>query len=175
MSTVRHVFADGGVILKNPSPYGGTYAWCWVDEADEVVAQGSGIVLPGERGLGDRITNNQTEYLAVAMAMKGLPDDWSGTVLSDSHCTLLRIFEGARCQNIPLAWVQHMQRIAARMGRVDYVLLAGHPTREQMEEGYRYRAGGKLPVSPFNVWCDLECGRRALEWKDAHPKFEQAP
>jgi hypothetical protein len=37
------VYADGGVIGANPSPKGGTWAWCHVNDADHRVKSGSGL------------------------------------------------------------------------------------------------------------------------------------
>lgn len=37
------VYADGGVILKNPSAIGGTWAFCGVDAEGNRVIEGSGF------------------------------------------------------------------------------------------------------------------------------------
>jgi hypothetical protein len=44
------VYADGGIIHRNPSPVGGTWSWCHVDDAGTAtlprwVAHGRGVTL----------------------------------------------------------------------------------------------------------------------------------
>ncbi len=87
---ITKLFADGGVIIKNPSPFGGTWAYCGVDENDERIIEASGFIslvaeinsmiwIVDRRSGQDRdfigdqparpsnrpITNNHTEQIAV--------------------------------------------------------------------------------------------------------------
>ena len=95
--------------------------------------------------------------------MESLPHDWNGTVLSDSQITLGRVFLGWKWNNVP-AWVhRRFQSVRARLVNYEafeHVLLAGHPTRKQLEAGvgrHGYR------VSIHNVWCDEACKDAGLE------------
>src|ERR1043165_5334043 len=72
--------ADGGVVGKNPSDIGGTWAWCGVDaEGNRIVWRGGFVPVNGRP-----ITNNHTEQIAITLALEAMPDGWSGTVCSDS-------------------------------------------------------------------------------------------
>ncbi len=156
---IAGVYADGGVIGKNPSEIGGTFAYRLVMIDNRCF--GTGAVLTPDR-TGGSVTNNQTEMLAVLTGLSKVPDDWSGTVYSDSMVTLGRIFHGWKWQNIP-PWMHRIftaQR--ARLTRWDgikYVLLDGHPTKAQLATGVGKRGH---PVSIHNVWCDQAC-REAAE------------
>jgi ribonuclease HI len=157
-TAVTDVFCDGGVCVKNPSPHGGTWAWCHVTAAGEVAASASGTVTPAECGT-PAVSNNQTEFLAALLALEALPAGWSGRVLSDSGVTIAR-FQGARTRGLSDAWVSRMDAALARLGTLEWVLLGGHPTRADLGKGFR--SDGK-PVSKWNVHCDRECGKRAKE------------
>lgn len=159
MRRIAAIYADGGVIGSNPSSAGGTFAWCQVDELSERIRTGSGYVYPVEIGM-PHVTNNVTELWALVAALESLPEGWAGTVYSDSHVSLLRLFKGASLNNVPTV-------LCSRMGlairRVDlkactYVLLDGHPTKDQLVAGKGKRGN---PVSVHNKWCDQECGRLA--------------
>lgn len=169
MSEILAVYADGGVIGRNPSPRGGTWAWLHVATESRVVddpkpliaACGAGIVRP-ERILDLPVTNNQTEYLALLRALHALPDGWSGPVYSDSAVTLGRFFAGWRHRQIPPRWEAAMREQVARLGTLRPVLLDGHPTRAQLAAGSGKRGN---PVSDFNVLCDQRCGALAREFR----------
>ncbi len=60
------LFCDGGVIQKNPSPLGGTYAYCLVEQ-DKRVWERAGVIGTDESGT-PAVTNNLTEMLAVFSA-----------------------------------------------------------------------------------------------------------
>jgi ribonuclease HI len=150
------LYADGGVILKNPSIFGGTWAWTAVDEYDERVTRAGGVVpaTPSRP-----ITNNQMEQIAIVLALEAMPEGWSGTVCSDSRIALGRVFEGWSGRNIPNNLAKRSALALVRLGRVDFVNLQGHPTKEDLCRGVGAKRG--LPVSKHNVWCDKECGRQA--------------
>lgn len=163
MSDIIAIYADGGVIGANPSATGGTFAWCHVARHKIRVAEGSGVITPGECGLPE-ITNNLTEFLAVVRGLQNLPAGWSGTVYSDSRITLGRFFESWSMKGIPL-WL--VQEGGEAMARLDWqncrgVLLDGHPTKKQLASGLGKRGN---PVSIFNVWCDKACGQEAAKFK----------
>jgi ribonuclease HI len=170
-SEIRAVYADGGVIRKNPSLFGGTWAWCAVatdlrvveDATEHIVASESGLLLPARVGV-ELVSNNHAEYFALAKALRALPEGWSGTVYSDSAITLGRFFSGWRNENLPEAWVQWSARLVARLGAVEWVLLDGHPTRAQLASGLGKRGN---PCSTFNVWCDVACSLEARAFTEA--------
>jgi ribonuclease HI len=149
-SVIVAVYADGGVIRSNPSPIGGTWAWCQVDEANQRVRCDSGVYPTN----GAQVTNNQAEYIALCKALAALPAGWTGTVYCDSLVTIGRLFRLYGNSGIPDAWVTRARQLVKRLGRVETVLLQGHPTRAELLAG----VGSKgLPVSEHNVWCDQAC------------------
>ena len=155
------LYTDGGVILKNPSTIGGTWAWILVDDMDEIVLdKASGYVTPKDLRT-DVVTNNQTELLAVIEAFSSM--DWDSVLelRSDSEITLGRVFKNYAFNNIPewmrLKLIVEKKRLE-NFSKFSYMLMDGHPTKEQVEKG----TGKKGHVtSKWNVWCDKECGRQA--------------
>jgi ribonuclease HI len=151
--TITGVFCDGGVILANPSPVGLTWAWCGVDSAGSRVIEHSGyILLPGKWS-----TNNQSEQIAICLALEGMKDGWAGVVHSDSSIALGRIFEQYKYTNIPQNVIDRTIHSVKRLGKMTYVLMQGHPTKRELKAGI-----GKSgrPVSIHQVWCDKECHRQ---------------
>lgn len=159
-TTVAAVFSDGGVRNRNPSPRGGSWAWCHVSAADECVAEAVGLVTPGDVGL-PTVSNNLTELLALLHGLEALPDGWAGPVYTDSYVTLCRFRPGAKKFNgIPDAMVERVRRVVARLGPIHLVLLGGHPNKAALACGKR--ADG-LPVSKWNVHCDELCAAAMAE------------
>lgn len=152
------LFTDGGVIGPNPSPLGGTWAWCLVVNNDRIAYHASGIVTPKDIGL-PTVSNNVTELLA---AVEGLdnavpqPVDW----FTDSGVTLWRLTTGKKWAGVP-DWLK-ARAIACRPGVKSATLLGGHPNKAELASGRR--KDGK-PVSEWNVWCDHECNRLAAEFR----------
>lgn len=165
------VYADGGVILKNPSSIGGTWAFCAVDVAgNHVIEQGGVVIGSNERP----ITNNITEQIAIVKALEAMPDGWSGTVYSDSQIALGRVFKGWRGKNLPSNVIERTQKAIKRMGRIKPVLLKGHPTQKQLKEGFAHKGRRTTPVSIHNVWCDKACTEQARNYMAQLPeKVEQ--
>ena len=159
------LYCDGGVILNNPSTYGGTWAFrCLYD--GQVTQQMSGIITP-ETAFMPAITNNLTEMLALVRGLEALPPTWAGTIYSDSQITLGRAFQGWKWKNIPLWLHQGYQRARGKLvnwDQIKWVLLQGHPTKAELVAGVGSRG---YPVSEHNLWCDKECGRRASEFLKA--------
>jgi ribonuclease HI len=150
------IYTDGGVILKNPSTIGGTWAWCAVDADGNRVIERGGVVPARD---GQQITNNHMEQIALTLALEAMPEGWSGTVYSDSMIALGRVFKGWRLKNLPANVAKRSAAAVARLGEIQTVLLQGHPTKADLARGIG--AKRNLPVSIFNVWCDAECGRQA--------------
>lgn len=151
---IKELYADGGVIGRNPSTIGGTYAYRLVMDDDRCFGTG-GILTPDRTG--GSVTNNQTEMLAVLTGLRQVPDDWAGTIYSDSMVTLGRLFLEWKWKNIP-PWMHRLftaQRTRLKhWDKIKWVLLDGHPTAAQLRDGVGKR--GHL-VSIHNVWCDQAC------------------
>lgn len=163
------VYADGGVLGKNPSSIGGTWAWCHVSVGELVVpvvstcivARAADYIFPHHLGA-ETITNNVSEYVALLRCLQALPEGWSGPVYSDSAITLGRFGMGWRHENVPGILEVEMHEARQRLGKLTWNLLDGHPTRKQLEAGVGKR-GGK--VSSFNAWCDARCTELAKAYK----------
>lgn len=153
------LYADGGVIKKNPSEIGGTWAWCAVNAKGERVMEEYGAV----RATATRtVSNNHTEQIALTLALEAMPNGWSGTVYSDSQIALGRVFKGWREQNLPANISRRSKAAVARLGKIETVLLQGHPTKEDLKCGIGKKRN--LPVSEHNVWCDKACRKAAEEY-----------
>ena len=156
---MKYLYTDGGVVLKNPSTIGGTWAWCLVED-DKVIRQDSGHITPKQM-FSPTVTNNQTELYAVIRGFTGLNDRDIVEVRSDSEITLGRVFKHYAFNNIPNWMVDFMDEEIDRLRnfkKFTYELMDGHPTREQVEKGIGKR--GHV-TSKWNVWCDEECRRQA--------------
>lgn len=159
MNKIIAVYADGGVVDRNPSQLGGTWAWCHVDAHGWRVDVNSGVLTPfADGGPGPTIGNNQAEFYALLLGLEALPSGWFGDVCSDSNNTLGRFFKGWATNGIPPRWVSRMLLTLSRLDltRVRPVLLQGHPSGAELLAGV-----GKTgrPVSAHNVFCDRECAR----------------
>lgn len=163
-SVCMEVFADGGLIGRNPSSIGGTWAWVQVDQYGEKMACASGIVLAEPGGT---ITNNFTELLAAVEAMEALEPHWhdfsarGGRFYTDSYVTLCRITNGNKFLNIPPGLEDRCRRgrsLLALGKRDRVVLLGGHPTKDELQRGVRKDG---LPCSKWNVLCDAMCKKES--------------
>lgn len=178
------VYADGGVLHKNPSPVGGTWAYVLLDGGGTVLEEAVGLVVPGLTGShprppavdgvgvhvgawpGDVVTNNQTETLALVNAIAVLPDGWAGVLCTDSEVAHGRVLWGWNLtggHGLPPAVIQHLYRQRARLGRMTGQLLAGHPSRAELRAGQKVKLNRRtnkmqpFPVSKWNVRCDTLC------------------
>jgi ribonuclease HI len=152
------LYTDGGVIGRNPSTIGGTWAFCAVDESDNRVMQRSGVVFATAVRF---ITNNHTEQIAIVKALEAMPAGWSGKLYTDSWVALVRVFKNGKTRNLPRNIIDRTTAARQRLGEIEPVLLAGHPTKAELAGGVK----GKLPVSQHNVWCDQQCRAEALKHK----------
>lgn len=156
------LFTDGGVISKNPSPYGGTWAWVLVHEG-KMVDRSSGI-LPVSLS---PITNNQTELLAIIEGLKSVPLASTLEICSDSSISLGRVFRGSSFNNIPF-WMEtqllQVKRSFRYWDKFSYTLIDGHPTKAQLASGIGKHGH---PVSKWNKLCDDLCRAEAENyWKN---------
>lgn len=164
---MNNLYCDGGLLSANPSSQGGAWAWCQVDPFGKMATSKSSIVIPADIGL-PTVTNNLTELLAAVEGMSSLPDGWSGTIFTDSQVTLLRIQQSIRqasLSGIPKWLAITLAGEKHRLGAYDVVLLGGHPTKRELLEGLTKKG---VPCHKWNVWCDLECGRRVVAFRRAN-------
>jgi hypothetical protein len=168
------LFADGGLIGRNPSEVGGTWAWCATDAQGNRVREVSGYVLPVEHASPGwprvecpGVTNNMVEFFAVLRALENMPRGWSGYVASDSKVTLRRFgwIDRYAIANLPITWQQRGKAALQRLGPLKWVHLAGHPTREELLNGYAVRDGKRYRVSQHQVWCDEACTERSRNYQ----------
>lgn len=155
MSEIISLYTDGGIIGRNPSSIGGVYAWCGVDSTNIRIIEKSGVVLATENR---KITNNHTEQMAIVLALEAMINNWSGTLYSDSRIALGRVFLGWRNNNLPNNVIERTRNVIMKMGNIRPILLQGHPTQEDLQNGFGKKRG--LPVSEHNVFCDEECARQ---------------
>lgn len=162
-SAVVSVYADGGVVGRNPSPKGGTWAYLHLDAGGNMVANRCGVVTPERDGAGlATISNNFTELWAALLGLEALPDGWAGTLYTDSEVTRGRLVNARPSfTNIPECVQERVVRVKARLGPFTAVLLSGHPTQEQLARG---TGKGGRPVSRWNVLCDQICTRLAAKF-----------
>ena len=153
------LFVDGGLVGKNPSKLGGTWCYCWVDTKDQLMHHRCGLILPEEMGV-EAVTNNQTELLAAIYALDSVADGWHGDLFTDSKVTLYRIMRGIPegKPGVP-EWLRQELMKLRSLKRWRAILVGGHPTRRELERGYRIK--NNLPVHQFNQFCDSECQRLA--------------
>lgn len=154
------IWTDGGVIARNPSTIGGSWAWVMVDtKNNRMVDSDSGIVVPDEKT--DTIKNNFTELYATLKALEAVSPEWDGVLHTDSLVTLYRLTGSNSFTGIPdeiKEWTLKLRK--DRRWQVE--LVAGHATKAEILRGTRKRNG--LPTSKWNTWCDVECKRVAAEF-----------
>lgn len=166
------LYADGGLVRCNPSPYAGAWAWCHVSQSGEIVARGSGIV-PWD-GTGDGVTNNEMEAMALIEGLESLPEGWAGRVCSDSKVGLGWVLAAAGYQSkCPDALRQRAMQATRRLGFIRRVLMNGHPSEAHLAAGI---GGRGLPCDRHQVWCDQECTRLVEGYIRTHgiPKLSRA-
>lgn len=155
------LYVDGGVVQKNPSTIGGTWACVFVDAAGNEISRVSGFVTPAEIGL-EAVTNNYTELLAAVEGLSRVAWPWTGTIFTDSNVTRCRLTgKNPGMNGIPFSLCERLRVCRKGLDPIVAVLLDGHPTKKQLEAGVGKRGS---PVSKFNVLCDRLCGEEAARY-----------
>jgi len=173
----HRVYTDGGIIGRNPSSAGGSWAFCYVaPDLQTRTYEAFGRIVPADdifpKGL---VTNNVTELFAAVMAMESLPAGWSGVLVTDSQITMYRVLrpQKAGMGGVPGWLINRLTDARRRLGNVGVELIGGHPALEDLERGRR--PDGYI-VSWHNVRCDQLCtigaGRefKAPEYSREHAK-----
>ena len=137
------LYADGGVIKKNPSTIGGTYAFVLVWKGQELESE-SGVLTPKAMGK-PAVTNNQMELYAVMCGVAWARDEGLKIehIYSDSQVTLGRLYKNWKLNGIPL-WME----ISFNVLKYDI-----HKTRGVYVRGHN---GDK-----WNEMCDQLCRQEA--------------
>ena len=161
---VRELYCDGGVVGRNPSPIGGTYAWCRVENGERVAERVRGI-LPSDLGV-PCVSNNNSELAALLDGLESLPEEWDGRVNSDSQVALGWVFLGWSQDKVPATLRERLNamRQSGRLAGLRWRLLQGHPTKADLACGIGKKR--TLPVSEHNVWCDQACQAHAKAMLD---------
>lgn len=171
----HHLYCDGGVIGRNPSAHGGTWAWCEIAERSKdwvLFDHDSGVVCPSDPSSlspgttvswwpPKPITNNVTELWAAVHALTAAGRGWDGVLHTDSKVTMLRLTTGTGFGGVP-QWLRLLTLGLRRGRRWKVELVGGHPTKDELLAGTLRRNG--LPASKWNVWCDERCNQLAKEF-----------
>lgn len=163
------LYCDGGIIGRNPSAIGGTWAWCLV-EGDQLVREKSGLIIgpagvrhSSDHSVAQPVSNNLAELVAAILGIEALPMNWSGYVCSDSQVTIGRLFWMWKFTRIPQEWIWRAGSCCLlRPGPIRPILLQGHPTKTDLACGIGKRRN--LPVSKWNVYCHQQCSDQAAQY-----------
>ena len=130
------MYTDGSTIVRNPSEYGGTYAFLLVNENGTMVHNDWGVYSPEDMGT-SKVTNNQMELLAVLMGLKYAEGSRYRItkIVSDSKVTLGRVFQNWSLNNIPEWMVDLKDSLSVRGIRGEFQKgHAGHKWNELADQ-----------------------------------------
>lgn len=169
------VYCDGGMI---PSADAGTYAYCYVDAGGARIYEQAGYTFPSveqsrykvqyiDTG---RVTSPISELVALCSAMEDLPITAQPvTVYCDCENALQWVFGNNRMKAVTLDLQFRVLEVKKRLSvfppieDIRYVVLDGHPSKNQIETGIGKRGN---PVSIHNVWCDDNCNIMRREYEE---------
>lgn len=131
-AAVTAVYADGGVLNRNPSEVGGTWAFCLVNAIGGRVFGQAGHVAAEEVAPLPWVSNNLTEVVALLLALENLPDGWAGAAFSDSKNAIRAHMAAADLDPrkpgyLPDELWGRMVAARQRLGAIRWTLLGGHP------------------------------------------------
>ena len=87
------------------------------------------------------------------------------TLFSDSELTLNRIFKNYNKDKLPPSVKTRLGTVFAKVkDRVNGVLVAGHPTKKDLAQGFKTKGNKQYPVSKWNVLCDSLCTQEASKF-----------
>lgn len=170
------VYSDAGCIGPNPSPHGGTWAFCFVDAEGNQIVERSGVIRytdfdwTGVANPECTISCPVSELYALVTALMSLPNKWTGHVYSDCENALKWVFMRQAMNVIPRCLTRRTRHCLDHLGVTPWTLLAGHPSKKDLEAGYKIKPGDprQWPVSIHNKWCDKACTAEAEQWKKAY-------
>lgn len=158
--TPHKAYCDGGTIGPNPSLLGGTWCWVWIDNTGTKIKHEKGIIEPEDIELPE-VTNNVAELYAAIRLIDSLPEEWEGTIYTDSLITLRRITTGNKFKGVPI-WLTNWTMKLRSYKKYQVSLLSGHPTKAELVKGFGKRG---YPVSEHNKFCDQQCSKLASDFK----------
>jgi hypothetical protein len=169
---VDTAYTDGGVIGMNPSQDGGSWAFRYVAGGVPTWEQ-AGVVLLSELPPSmPYVSCNLTEFLAILLAVEGLPGDSPVEVCSDSINAIDAFRYPDRKNWVPAhLWQRRVAEMARLDGRIGFKLLGGHPTKIELAQGFKDRNG--LPVSEHNQWCDEAATQAIADYRHAQLSEEK--
>jgi ribonuclease HI len=152
-----HVYSDGGLMKRNPSPYGGAYAWCHVDPATNTrVRSQAAVVLPSHWRM-PLLTNNVTELVAAVEGIMACPKGEEVWLFTDNDVTKARLTHArAAMRGVPEDLQIKTDLARRHVELVAVVLVKGHPSSRELMLGKTKKG---QPVSSHNVFVDRECRR----------------
>lgn len=161
---VTHIYTDGGLVGRNPSSVGGSWAIVLTDINNSVALEFCGFIpATPERP----ITNNIIEQIAVTLALESMPDKWSGTLCSDSQNAIGRQFYKWAINGLPQNVIDRGHAALSRLGTIRPELVKGHPSKRELVAGKNSRG---TRVSIHNVRADELCTNVCHEVSDTEPK-----
>ena len=160
------LYADGGVVARNPSVLGGTWAWCGVDERGWRWQEHGGFVLARDIAppLPPVVTNNQMEWLACSRRSRlrakagtacctPTASPPSAVAVPAGDAGMQYPSEVLVPRGLPLEWFVQMRGIIAYQ-RVELHHLKGHPTAVDLR---------RWPHSSHQVWATWKPRRQATK------------
>lgn len=162
------VFTDGGCAGgQSPSRVGGCCTAIVVNDKDEIVAIEQEVLTPESVGF-DYVSSNIAELTGLLLGietMVAVSSIRSFTLCGDNQNSLCWYSGEWRRDGVIPSLMRRMgdvQSMAASL-RVEIlpVLLAGHPSKSDLEKGYKAKVGKSAvrhyPVSKYNVYADSLC------------------
>ena len=174
MGLITRLYADGGLVGRNPAQVG---TWAWIattqslDGPEVEVASDAGLLHCTRLGAA-RITNNNSEIWALLQGVTRtgtLPD----LILTDSRTAMGMVAGWYSTKSQPADLAERVEFVRARFPALSsdstWRLLQGHPTKEDLIAGVGKKR--KLPVSAWNQLCDQRCNEvRRLYEEEECPK-----
>ena len=145
------LYADGGLVYANPSPYGATQGVRIV--VDDTVVFEQGYFYPASF-FGGSAGNNSSEVLAIALGFEAWHNlfgtRFMGTVYTDSE-NAKGFYQLTNRMSVEPKVHSKVNEVLPYLGPSKWVLLDGHPSAAHLYKGTGKRGG---PVSIHNVVCD---------------------
>jgi hypothetical protein len=157
------IFTDASLDLEYSKATVGSWGYRWIGKKHNSIKDDSGVITALEFGL-NKLDINTMEAYAVLMSLKDLPDGWSGRVLLDNR-GVVNWFNGIyEMSSVPKILPECVDDYMLCLGRIDFSIVASHPTKDELRRGFRTRGGINVPVSHHNSGVDLLCKQALNEW-----------